>query len=60
MQRAETMRRYRLGLRKVAKNTCETISSMLGGVPVPTARRVLRLRMKERPAAMEVSCEYIE
>jgi hypothetical protein len=27
-------------------------------VPVPTAWRVLRL--KERPPAMEVSCEYIE
>jgi hypothetical protein len=34
--------------------------AMLGGVPVPTAWRVLGLRMKERPPAMEVSCEYIE
>jgi hypothetical protein len=33
---------------------------MLGGVPVPTAWRVLGLRMEERPPAMEVSCEYIE
>jgi hypothetical protein len=30
------------------------------GVPVPTAWRVLGLRMEERPPAMEVSCEYIE
>jgi hypothetical protein len=29
-------------------------------VPVPTAWRVLGLRMEERPPAMEVSCEYIE
>jgi hypothetical protein len=35
-------------------------SSMLGGVPVPTAWRVLGLRMEERPPAMEVSYEYIE
>jgi hypothetical protein len=34
--------------------------AMLGGVPVPTAWRVLGLRMEERPPAMEVSCEYIE
>jgi hypothetical protein len=34
--------------------------SRLGGVPVPTAGRVLGLRMEERPPAMEVSCEYIE
>jgi hypothetical protein len=33
---------------------------MLGGVPVPTAWRVLGLRMEERPPAMEVSCEYFE
>jgi hypothetical protein len=33
---------------------------MLGGVPVPTAWRVLGLRMEERPPDMEVSCEYIE
>jgi hypothetical protein len=35
-------------------------SSMLSGIPVPTARRVLGLRMEERPPAMEVSYEYIE
>jgi hypothetical protein len=29
-------------------------------VPVTTERRVLRLRMEERPADMEGSCEYIE
>jgi hypothetical protein len=34
--------------------------SMLGGIPVPTAWRVLGLRMEERPPDMEVSCEYIE
>jgi hypothetical protein len=28
--------------------------------PVTTAWRVIRLRMKERPAAMEGSCEYLE
>jgi hypothetical protein len=33
---------------------------MLRGVPVPTAWRVLGLRMEERPPDMEVSCEYIE
>jgi hypothetical protein len=33
---------------------------MLGEVPVTTVRRVLGLRMEERPPAMEVSCEYIE
>jgi hypothetical protein len=33
---------------------------MLGGIPVPTAWRVLGLRMGERPPDMEVSCEYIE
>jgi hypothetical protein len=33
---------------------------MLGGIPVPTARRVLWLRMEERPPGMEVSCEYTE
>jgi hypothetical protein len=33
---------------------------MLGGIPVPTAWRVLGLRMEERPPDMEVSCEYIE
>jgi hypothetical protein len=32
----------------------------LGGIPVPTAWRVLGLRMEERPPDMEVSCEYIE
>jgi hypothetical protein len=31
-----------------------------GGVPVPTAWRVLGLRIEERAPAMEVSCEYIE
>jgi hypothetical protein len=31
-----------------------------GGIPVPTAWRVLGLRMEERPPDMEVSCEYIE
>jgi hypothetical protein len=36
------------------------ISTMLGGVPVTTAWRFLGLRMKERPPAMEVGCEYIE
>jgi hypothetical protein len=34
--------------------------TMLGGVPVPTAWRVLGLQMEERPPAMEGSCEYIE
>jgi hypothetical protein len=34
--------------------------TMLGGVPVPTAWRVLGLRMEEWPPAMEVSCEYTE
>jgi hypothetical protein len=33
---------------------------MLGGIPVPTAWRVLGLRMEERPPDMEVSCKYIE
>jgi hypothetical protein len=37
-----------------------SISSMLSGVPATTAWRVLGLRMKERPPAMEGSCEYIE
>jgi hypothetical protein len=36
------------------------LMAMLGGVPVPTAWRVLELRMEERPPAMGVSCEYIE
>jgi hypothetical protein len=35
-------------------------TAMLGGVPVPTAWLVLRLRMEERPPAMEDNCEYIE
>jgi hypothetical protein len=35
-------------------------NAMLGGIPVPTAWRVLGLRMEERPPDMEVSCEYIE
>ena len=30
------------------------------GVPVTTAWRAHRLRMEERPADMEGSCEYIE
>jgi hypothetical protein len=34
--------------------------TMLGGIPVRTAWRVLGLRMEERPPDMEVSCEYIE
>jgi hypothetical protein len=34
--------------------------SMLRGVPVPTAWRVLGLRMEERPPDMVVSCKYIE
>ena len=29
-------------------------------VPVTTAWRVFRLRMEERPADVEGSCEYIE
>jgi hypothetical protein len=33
---------------------------MLGGVPVPTAWRVLGLLMEERPPAMKASCEYIK
>jgi hypothetical protein len=36
------------------------ILTMLGGVPVPTAWRVLVLQMEERPPAIGVSCEYIE
>jgi hypothetical protein len=40
--------------------THNNYSSMLGGVPVPTARRVLGLRMEGRPPAVEVSCEYTE
>jgi hypothetical protein len=35
-------------------------SAMLGGFTVTMAWRVLRLRMDERPPAMEGSCEYIE
>jgi hypothetical protein len=36
-------------------------SFFLGGVPVPTAWRVLRLWMEERPPAMEEgNSEYIE
>jgi hypothetical protein len=34
--------------------------AMLGGISVPTAWRVLGLRMEERPPDMEVSSEYIE
>jgi hypothetical protein len=34
--------------------------AMLGGIPVPTAWRVLGLRMEERPPDMGISCEYIE
>jgi hypothetical protein len=41
-------------------NIIVIIHSMLGGIPVPTAWRVLGLRMEERPPDMEVSCEYIE
>jgi hypothetical protein len=33
---------------------------LLGGVPVTTVWRVLRLQMEEQPPGMEVSCEYIE
>jgi hypothetical protein len=33
---------------------------LVRGVPVPTAWRVLGLRMEEWPPAMEVNCEYIE
>jgi hypothetical protein len=39
------------------------VNSYLGHdewVPVSTTRRVLRLRMKERPPDMEGSSEYIE
>jgi hypothetical protein len=36
------------------------VVSVLCGVPVPTAWRVLGLRMEERPPDMEVSCEYIK
>jgi hypothetical protein len=39
---------------------CNLRIAMLGGIPVPTAWRVLGLRMEERPPDMEVSCEYIE
>jgi hypothetical protein len=39
---------------------CVSRCPMLRGVPVPTAWRVLGLRMEERPPDMEVSCEYIE
>jgi hypothetical protein len=35
-------------------------TAFTGRVPVTTAWRVLGLRMEERPAAMEGSCEYIE
>jgi hypothetical protein len=41
-------------------NTKVYVVTMLDWVPVPTAWRVLGLRMEERPTAMEVSCEYIE
>jgi hypothetical protein len=34
--------------------------SMLCGFPVTTAWHILRLRMEERPPAMEGSCKYIE
>jgi hypothetical protein len=44
----------------VLKGVVIAINSMLGGVPVPTAWRVLGLRIEERPPAMEVSCEYNE
>jgi hypothetical protein len=38
----------------------KAIGIITGGIPVPTAWRVLGLRMEERPPDMEVSCEYIE
>jgi hypothetical protein len=44
-------------LRELCKRT---VSFMLCWVPVPTAWRVLVLRMEERPPAMEVSRENIE
>jgi hypothetical protein len=37
-----------------------SVEIKIGGIPVPTAWRVLGLRMEERPPDMEVSCEYIE
>jgi hypothetical protein len=43
-----------------ASTLLRAVAAMLGGIPVPTAWRVLGLRMEERPPDMEVSCEYIE
>jgi hypothetical protein len=43
--------RYELNLYMLCRR-----KSMLGVVSVPTAWRVLGLRMEERPPAMEVSC----
>jgi hypothetical protein len=40
------------------KITDEDGQSMISGVPVTTAWRVLGLRMEERPPNMEGSCEY--
>jgi hypothetical protein len=37
-----------------------TTNTMLGGILVTTAWRVLKVRMEERPPAMEGRCEYIE
>jgi hypothetical protein len=39
--------------------TVVVVVHVLGGVPVPTAWRVLGLWMEEQPPAMEVSWEYI-
>jgi hypothetical protein len=49
-----------LGHSIVSQHFMEPEGSIPNSVPVPTAWRVLRLRMEERPPAMEVSCEYIE
>jgi hypothetical protein len=45
---------------RTGKGNYYTINTMLGGVSVTTAWRVLGLRMEEQPPAMEVSCDYIE
>jgi hypothetical protein len=45
---------------RTGKGNYYTINTMLGGVSVTTAWRVLGLRMEERSPAMEVSCEYSE
>jgi hypothetical protein len=39
---------------------CTSVSPCYVGSLVPTAWRVLGLRMEERPPDMEVSCEYVE